>query len=163
MKEKAAIPVWLLLAILVLHVGGVTLVTWSSGDKITATKLNAINGLIWKDTPATALTKTNQAADIAWTDLDLSSYTSADAVAAYIQLRISIDTQNKYYVLEARKNGCTPVAGYPSLYIWNAEASETRTETAIIGLDSNQLMEYQLVVEAGGQCDAYIYVLGYWE
>jgi len=121
-------------------------------------------GLVWKDASEAALTLTNQAATVDWTDLDLTAYTSANARMAYLQLTLTVDTATKDYYLAVRKNGTTP-GQFPLVRVnqGNANAADVFMGYVIVGLDSGQICEYRIDVEAGGQCDVQIDVLGYWE
>jgi len=169
----------LLVAALLAVIGDVTLgikhaVTVAPGQVAkSATQWNADHttvggstayGLVWKDASETPLTLTNQAATVDWTDLDLTATTSTNARLAYLQLTVTVDTGNKDYIFGVRKNGTTPGA-YPQIRINQglAVATDIWIDEVIVALDANQILEYYLFVEAGGQADCSISVLGYWE
>jgi hypothetical protein len=124
--------------------------------------------LVWKATPTEVLAHLNKtnANNCTWTDLDLTSATSANAKMAYVLLKIIVDVTsgNDYVDFDIRQNGASTTVA-PELEISGAQAQagigyET---TAIIGLDSNQVIEYQYDMGAGWTVDLYIYVLAYWE
>ena len=137
---------------------------WQEEHTYTPATATHSHRFVWKDTPEEALSLANQAATVTWTDLDLTAYTSADAKAVYLQLLINVDTATKDYWLGVRKNGTSP-SYYPYLRVNadNAHAGDLQTDMVIVGCDTGEVIEYYAYVEAGGQADFLIYVMGYWE
>jgi hypothetical protein len=191
-QKKDVIVFVSLMAILVLSIGGILVWAWTNTngggwympikhknlvavgtpDNITnhwnadhATSGGSVAyGLVWKDASQNALNVLNQGATVDWTVLDLTAYTSANARMAYLQLTLVVDTATKDYYLGVRKNGTTP-GQFPLVRVnqGNANAADIFMGYVIVGLDTNQVIQYRIDVEAGGQCDIQIDVLGYWE
>lgn len=119
-------------------------------------------GAVWKDTEETALALTNQSIDITMTDLDLTAYTSAAAKMAILNIVIHIDSYADGDInITLRKNGTAatkPVFQFPA-----PAAALNATFFCIIGLDSDEIMEYALSISGTAQIDLTIYVLGYFE
>ena len=122
--------------------------------------------VIWKDVSEAALTDTNRTSTLDWTDLDLSAYTSPNAKLAILRLGLGADTIGADPVSEVavRKNGTTP-SYYPVMRLDKAgvTASSHHDMVTPIGLDSEQKIEYKIIVGTGWQVDTYIRVLGYIE
>ncbi|GAI05556.1 unnamed protein product, partial [marine sediment metagenome] len=121
---------------------------------------------IWKDWSSTALSIFNQVNTIAWTDLQLDIYTSPAAKAAILLLELHIDIvgTGNYSWLGVRKNGTSPTRR-PLLQLDKAgcTAGNNHYEQVIVGLDTEQLIEYYLYVGTNWQLDVRISVLGYIE
>jgi hypothetical protein len=143
---------------------------WAEGhtyDASAGTQTEAFK-FVWKDASENALTLSNiqngDPEESTWTDVDLTAYTSANAKMAYITLHITVDTAAKDYSFTVRKNGTAPDRS-PWLNVDqdNAHVADQFRQVVFCGLDSSQILEYYLTVEAGGQCDVRIDVLGYME
>lgn len=123
--------------------------------------------VVWKDVPERALRLLNQTEDLDWTDLDLTAYTSASAKIAILGLRLKIDslTNTAVALWKVRKNGTTP-SYYPRIRAGSEMGDTTYAdlfEYALVGLDSGQVIEYELGVTGTIQVDVEIRVLGYIE
>lgn len=152
----------------------------STGQLITAARWNQYNGangsleylkgrFNWKSSTSDSLSLSNKTSSVSWTDLDLTSVTSADAKLAWLILMLTADSvgANGYALLGVRKNGETPT-DYP--YVVMAESlghtggpTSTQAAEVIVGMDSGQVVEYQLYIAGTIQVDAKIKVLGYIE
>jgi len=123
--------------------------------------------VIWKATSENALTDSDRTASLGFTDLDLTAYTSADAKFAIVRLYIKIDsiTPAATATLDIRKNGNTPdVCSRVRVSSLNGNiAGAQDLETAIIGLDGGQVLEYAITIGGTIQVDSMIDVLGYIE
>lgn len=121
--------------------------------------------VVWKDVPERALRLLNQTEDLDWTDLDLTDYTSADAKIARLQLRLVVDslTDTATAQWKVRKNGTTP--GYfPRIWASSVKGDAGGAnyyKDVLVGLDSEQVIEYELSVTGTIQVDVEIRVLGY--
>jgi hypothetical protein len=119
--------------------------------------------LKWIDGDQTPLPSTNRVASLTWTDLDLTASTSANAKLAILRLKIHVNVGNKAYAIRVRKNGTTP--NNPSILAspWACTGADDYFSTVVVGVDTGQVIEYCFDVEAGGNVDFQIDVLGYWE
>ena len=121
----------------------------------------------WKDASENALTDLNRTSTLAYTDLDLTAFTSAAAKFAILRLGISVDSISAggSAYLAVRKNGTAPSAP-PILWIGAAAgdaAGAYHYITTLVGLNTGQVIEYQISVGGTIQIDSYIDVLGYIE
>jgi len=126
----------------------------------------AVSRVIWKDLSQAALEDLNRTETLDWTTLDLTAYTSADAKIAFVRLQIHVDTvgTGARCLLRARQNGTTSVA-FPEIRV-NKEAVTAGNYfsfTSLVGMDSGQVIEYNIIIDTGWQIDSYIDVLGYIE
>jgi hypothetical protein len=96
------------------------------------------------------------------TDLDLTSSTSARAVAARLLVTVK-DTGTPAATVFAsiRKNGTTTDARERRVY--PQAAGVTISQIVEVELDSAQVMEYAIDASGAGTCDLRIDVLGYYE
>jgi hypothetical protein len=131
------------------------------------TQVATKSGIVWKDASERALFDANRSASLTWTDLDLTAYTSADAVIAIVKMELQVDsiTPPGRAELGIRKNGTTP-SYYPQLRVSDVNgdaAGAVRHMIALIGLDSGEIMEYEIAISGTIQVDTFIEVLGYIE
>ena len=124
-------------------------------------------GFVWKDASESALSLTNQTSDINWTDLDLTAYTSSTARVAYLRLKVNVDsiTSGDSAILQVRKNGTTPVRMPRCMakYDNGDRAGADIYAFVLVGMDSGQVIEYELNLSGSIQVDITINVLGYFE
>lgn len=122
--------------------------------------------LIWKDSPSSAWSVTGQTSGISMTDLDLTSVTSANAKMVYLALKMtaSVIGSGNLSAIGVRKNGTGP-AEFPEIILHKDGVTANAVQYAwvIVGMDSSQIIEYQLTVGTGWTVDASIWVLAYWE
>ncbi|MBA7678397.1 hypothetical protein ES703_86672 [subsurface metagenome] len=132
-----------------------------------------INGVerapvIWKSTAPTVMSDDNRTVGLAWTDLDLNvlTWTSDHAKFAILLLRMRSITvgSGSYSALGVRKNGTTP-SYYPLVkpYIEAAANNDRFYAFVIVGMDSDQVIEYKINVGTGWEVDTDITLLGYIE
>ena len=148
-----------------------------TGDLVTAADLNNYDGaggsidylkarLNWKATSSEVLALTNQTTDTAWTDLDLTATTSSVAEWVVLELLIHIDSvSGGSCILSVRKNGDTPTH-YPKTRVTDTDGDSAGTykeAIVICGMDSGQVIEYDVNVSGTIQVDVNIRVLGYIE
>ena len=124
-------------------------------------------GITWKATNATSLSAENKTASVTWTDLDLTAVTSANAKLAFIKLVVILDSISGTagVTLSVRKNGDTP-GDTPTLYVDNLHGDIAGSRFDMIqpvGLDSGQVIEYQISISGTIQVDCYLVVMGYIE
>lgn len=151
--------------------------TKNTGDLITAATWNnymGANGSIdylkgrlnWLADPPQVLNDTNRTADSGWTDLDLTSSTSANAEWAILRLHLHIDSVSGGQVsLNVRRNGDTPTYT-PRIFFTDADGRSAGGDyyaTVICGMDSGQVIEYNIDISGTIQVDSTIEVLGYIE
>ncbi|MBA7589848.1 hypothetical protein ES708_31941 [subsurface metagenome] len=122
--------------------------------------------IIWKDLSETAMDDLNRTISLNRTDLVLTPYTSPIAKIAIVLLRMRADTvgTGNYARLYIRKGGSGAIA-YP---IFNLDKAGTTPavyhhQQALIGLNSSQMIWYNIYVSNGWQVDSRISVLGYVE
>lgn len=125
------------------------------------------SGVVWKDASENALTDSNRTASKTWTVLDLTAYTSANAKLAVLKLSLFIDsiTPAAYVYLSVRKKGTTPNV-YPQVIAYSSHgdiAGALQEAVVIVGMDTEQVIEYQILLAGTIQVDSYIDVLGYIE
>ena len=101
-----------------------------------------------------------------WTDLDLTSETSSNAKFAILLLRFRPTTigTGSYSYIGVRRNGDSP-ARFPRIYphIDGLTGGEQFYAEVIVGMDSNQVIEYKIYVGTDWEIDSTIYLLGYIE
>lgn len=122
--------------------------------------------VIWMDAAETAISDYDRTVDLPFTDLDLTAITSPNAKFAILRMRIKADTvgPGNHSYIAIRKNGTSPVS-YPWLRLDKAGTTVGvyNFEVVIVGLDSEQVIEYKIDVGGGWQVDSTIQVLGYIE
>jgi len=127
-----------------------------------------INGVvtpkvIWIDATGSVKALYNQTTDVTWADDSVTSETSPNAKFAIFRLRLKADTvgSGDFCSLAVRKNGETPTH-MPKLVIDKAvTVAVDHYQVVIVGLDTDQMYEYELLVGTGWQVDAFIEILGY--
>jgi hypothetical protein len=117
----------------------------------------------WKDASENAMTSLNKNANQAFTDLDLTAYTSANAKAVVLRFRIVVHTAAHAYGIVVRKNGTTPSHPPTLVTSWACTGPDEWQSEVTVGMDTGQVIEYELDVSAGGEADFAIDVLGFWE
>lgn len=126
--------------------------------------IQRVSKAVWKET-VTVLTDSNRTESLDWTDLDLTAFTSSGAEFAMLLLRVSADTvgTGSYSYLQVRKNGSSS-AYVPALRV-ALEVTEGvyYFEFVIVGLDSDQVLEYKISVGTDWQIDSRIDLVGYIE
>ena len=123
-----------------------------------------VNRVVWKDASEVALADTNRTTDLDWTDLDLTATTSATAKFVIIQFIINTDAWTDGYCRFAiRKNGTTPVSSIRLYHSVELGTTGRKSLLAICGLDSGQVIEYEIHIVGTGQYDSSLEVLGYIE
>lgn len=139
----------------------VTVVQGTKADPTTAIAFT------WKDTPSQVLNKGNQDANIDWTTLDLTAYTSTTAKMVYLRMYICYPHSAGTYTLNVRKNGTTTIEDTsPGLRVNRFECvteGEIYFYDCIVGMDTNQIIEYKIGVSIVAHANFVINVLGYWE
>lgn len=129
-------------------------------------ELQLLSKVVWLDAPVTK-TLADQTADVNFTDWDLTADTSPDAKLVILNILIAyeIAVAGNFVFAGARKNGTTP-SYYPRCWLpANANAGAYFENTSIVGVDSGQILEYNLDSDnwGGGKVDVYLNVLGYIE
>jgi len=127
-----------------------------------------VSKVIWKDASETALNDDNRTSSIFFqnTELDLTAFTSANAKFAIVRMDFKADVVGSgddcYFSI--RKNGTTPTH-YPrvAMHKTSAIVGFRYYEVAIIGLDEDRKIQYQIDVTTGWTVDSDIKVLGYIE
>lgn len=139
---------------------------YTNAEALAAAIAGGLSKVIWKDTPELALNDTNRTASLSWTVHDLTGWTSATAKFAILQVLFRADTigTGSYSQVRARKNGTSPTA-YPTLELDKDGVTTGVYHYAlwIVGLDSEQKIEYSITVGTNWNVDTLIYVLGYIE
>ena len=142
-------------------------IPYTDAEALAAAIAGGLNKIVWKDASEQALADLNRTTTLDWTDLDLTAYTSADAKFAILTLIIAVDSiegvSGAY--IGVRKNGTTPT-WYQVVNVASRNgdiAGSSHYATAIVGLDSGQVIEYILSMYTTIQFDSYINVLGYIE
>ena len=121
--------------------------------------------VVWKDVSEAALDDLNRTVSTGWIVLDLSAYTSPNAKLAILRLGLGCDTAGSLVSeVAVRKNGTTP-AHYPIMRVDTKGISVGVWHDVVVpvGLDSEQKIQYRILVGSGWQLDTYIRVLGYIE
>lgn len=123
-----------------------------------------VSKAIWIATD-TVLTDSNRSATLDWTDLDLTAETSERAKFAILLLRVSPDTvgTGTYSYLQVRKNGVASAYTPILRLMLEVEQGTYYFECVIVGLDSDQVLEYKISVGTDWQIDSRIDLLGYIE
>lgn len=118
----------------------------------------------WKDNSSVAL-DLSSSDDVAFTALDLTTHTSTTATKAILQIVLNNTTSGEYCYCRVRKNGSSqsgnniPGAMTPD----EAYHSQNSYTTVIVGMDSGQVIEYEIDTESTAAVTAQIIVLGYIE
>jgi len=127
---------------------------------------DAFSKIIWKPVSPTVMENLNRTTSLPRTDLVLTAYTSPNAKIAIVELRMRADTvgTGSYSRLYVRKGG-SPAIAYPNLVLDKAgtTAAVYHYLTALIGLNSSQMIWYGIYVSTGWQVDTRISVMGYIE
>ena len=128
---------------------------------------NAGGTVVWKDTPTRVLTDSNRTTSATWTSIDLTASTSANATAALLKFEIQMDSVSApgRADLGVRKNGTSP-SYHPQLRISDKNGDVAGSIVygfAICGLDSGQVLQYEIAMSGTIQVDTFIEVLGYIE
>ncbi|MBA7578722.1 hypothetical protein ES708_20587 [subsurface metagenome] len=126
----------------------------------------ALSKIIWLSTPLKVMEDDGRLETLDWTDLDLNSVTSDNAKLAILLLQfrpLEIGTGSNSYI-GVRKNGETPDF-YPRriVYIDGFTGGERSYTEVIVGMDSNQVIEYRIYVGTDWEIDSDIEILGYIE
>ena len=117
---------------------------------------------------AEILTISNRTATLAYTDLDLTAYTSPNAKYAKIGGMINVDSvtagANNQACLSLRKNGTTPTWAIVCWVDGGVQVAGSRVYfSAMVEMDSGQVIEYGIVVSGTIQFDTYMWLEGYIE
>lgn len=99
--------------------------------------------------------------NVSATDCDLTSDTSARAVAALLQVQVADHTPASGVYAAFRKNGTTTDAQERRVYPQVADLPTC--QQVMVELDSGQIFEYSIAAGAGSTFDLRVDVLGYWE
>lgn len=119
---------------------------------------------IWVTTTSLSLNLTSQG-DVAFTDLDLTSVTSATARTVILYVLSANSAVGVYTINKFRRNGDTP-ASTATCTEQDALSGVGSTNevhcTVIVGMDSGQIIEYDINIESGTTGSLDVAVLGYW-
>jgi hypothetical protein len=122
-----------------------------------------VSRVVWKDAADIVLNLSAQTTPIDWTDLDLTSYTSANAKLALLQVKFNGEFgtagDNSFYM---RKNGTSEdklMINIPSSH----PDYDSVFMTTMMGLDSGQVMEYKLAIATNALLYVQIVCMGYIE
>jgi hypothetical protein len=122
-----------------------------------------VSRIVWKDAADIVLDLSARTASIDWTDLDLTSYTSANAKLALLQVKFNGEFgtagDNSFYM---RKNGTSEdklMINIPSSH----PDYDSVFMTTMMGLDSGQVMEYKLAIATNAVLYVQIVCMGYIE
>ena len=138
---------------------------YTDAEALAAAIAGGLSKVIWKDASERALTDEDRTELLGWTDLDLTAYTSANALFAIVQLLLiaKISGSAGMSIIQFRKNGTTPTYT-PMLIIQYTQPNWTySTLIAIVGLDSGQVLEYRLSPATDATIHSYLDILGYIE
>ena len=126
----------------------------------------ALSKVIWRPTVGSVVSDSDRTVTLDWTDVDISYLTGDNAKFAILLLRSKVNTvgTGSYALIGVRKNGETP-SYYPLLkpYQKAVEADDRLYEFVIVGLDSDQVLEYKIELTAGWDIDTDITLLGHIE
>ena len=120
---------------------------------------------IEKATESSALDSAGLVATVNWTDLDLTAHTSATANKAYLRLTLQatvIGTGGSCCLL-VRSNGKTTPFFSKTIDKAGITANESQENYVFCGMDTGQVIEYEVLVGTGWTVRALIDVLGYYE
>ena len=137
-------------------------------DQEPATKgyVDALTKFIWKDASLSAMSDLARTEYLDWTALDLAYETSPNAKLAILRLRIKANVvgTGDYSFICVRKHGTTP-GYYPLVRLDKAGATINvyNHESLIVGMDTDQLIDYRIWVGTGWELESRIEVLGYIE
>ena len=122
-----------------------------------------VSRVVWKDAADIVLDLSARTASIDWTDLDLTSYTSANAKLALLQVKLNGEYGTSGdNVLRIRKNGTSETKIY--LLVPSSRSDYDLSQAHIVlGLDSGQVMEYKLEVASNAVLYVQIICMGYIE
>jgi len=125
--------------------------------------ISTLVGIVWDETAPRVLNLTGQTSNIPWADLDLAAHISAKAkiVFLWVTLTISAFTSGNLN-LRIRKKGTTP-GNYPTFYPWPYEANAMACQFGLCGVDTDEIMQYDVGMSGTLTYNLFIDLLGYLE
>ena len=122
----------------------------------------------WKDPSVQLAEEAARTTDLAWTDLNATSHTSATAKAVLLLVRLvaPVVGSGNTCSIKFRQNGSSQ-DDEMNPQMWKHKSDATANTNyymmLICGLDSSQLLEWEINVGTGWNINVQVFVLGYWE
>ncbi len=125
--------------------------------------VDAVPRLTWKEGNQIALTDAARTTGLPWTDLDLTAFTSPTARKAVIDIWLIVNSWSSgVLAFQFRQKGVTDDLSH--IVYANVAAIGTLQvmQQSIVGLDVNQVMQYNISVDGTANLTSRLYVAGYW-
>lgn len=125
--------------------------------------ISGTTGITFKDNPAQVLALSNITATTNFTEVDITSDTSGSTKAALLQVIMTLDSYtNGAITLILREKGTTPANPHTVVFEKPVTGGVAHSEL-LIPVDTDQILEYNLVIGGTCQIDVLINVMGYIE